>query len=323
MSPVSNVLLTGATGFVGSALLTQLLERAEYSVAIASRRENSALARQCRVHILGGFGAETSWHKALNDIDCVVHVAGRAHVFEKEANALELFRDANTYATLNLAKQAVASGVKRFVFISSIGVNGAFTTDTPFCEDSIPSPSTDYAISKLEAETGLMEIARTTGMEVVIIRPPLVYAAHAPGNFRRLLKLVRTGIPLPFGRVRNNRSMIALENLVDLIIVCIDHPAAADQVFLASDGEDLSTGQLGTYLAHGMGLRGLLLPVPVTLLQFLATLAGKQGIFNQLCGSLQIDSSKAASVLGWTPPLSAKTALKSAGEKFIKRAVVS
>ncbi|WDU60672.1 NAD-dependent epimerase/dehydratase family protein [Pseudomonas poae] len=323
MRPLSNVLLTGATGFVGSALLAQLLTRADHSVTIASRAENPALEHQCRVHNLGKFGAETLWHDALADIDCVVHVAGRAHVFEQEHDALELFRQANTHATLNLARQSAASGVKRFIFISSIGVNGAFTTGAPFSEDSVPSPSTDYALSKYEAETGLMQIADATEMEVVIIRPPLVYAAHAPGNFWRLLKLVGTGVPLPFGRVRNSRSMIALENLVDLIIVCISHPAAANQIFLASDGEDLSTGQLVTCLAQGMGRGARLLPVSVGLLRILATLAGKQGIFTQLCGSLQIDSSKAVRVLGWTPPLSAGTALKSAGKKFIERVAAS
>lgn len=322
MTTVGKILLTGATGFVGAALLTQLLKRKENSVVVACRTDISALDVQCRVHNLGSFDAETSWGDALVDIDCVVHVAGRAHVFEKEANALELFREANTYATLNLARQAAASGVKRFVFISSIGVNGAFTTDTSFSENSVPSPCTDYAISKFEAEIGLMEIARTTQMEVVVIRPPLVYAAHAPGNFWRLLKLVGTGIPLPFGCVRNSRSLIALENLVDLIMVCTYHPAAANQVFLASDGEDLSTGQLITCLAHGMGRGGMLLPVPVTLLRVLATLIRKQGIFTQLCGSLQIDSSKAVKVLGWTRPVSARAALASAGKGFIGRTVV-
>ncbi len=323
MNPVSKVLLTGATGFVGAEIQAQLLQRSDHSVVIASRTESATLAPQCRVHTLGNFGSETAWYEALIDVDCVVHVAGRAHVLEKEVDALELFREANTRATLNLARQSAASGVKRFVFISSIAVNGAFTTGVPFTEDSDLSPSTDYAISKFEAEAGLMEIANTTDMDVVIIRPPLVYAANAPGNFRRLLKLVSTGIPLPLGRVNNRRSMIALENLVDLILVCINHPAAGNQVFLASDGEDVSTGQLITYLAKGMGRGGLLIPLPVALLQILATLGGKQGIYTQLCGSLQIDSCKAVNLLGWTRPLTAEAALKSAGRKYSERVAAS
>jgi len=317
MSLINKVLLTGSTGFVGSALFEQLSSRARHSIAIASRSGLPAFEGQYPVFALGDFGPQTLWHDALIDVDCVIHTAGRAHVLQQEADALELFREANTRATLNLATQAAAAGVKRFVFISSIGVNGASTGDMPFCESSVPAPHADYAVSKLEAEVGLLQLAESTDMEVVIIRPPLVYAAHAPGNFRRLLKLVGTGLPLPFGRVENRRSMVALENLVDLIIVCIDHPAAANQVFLASDGEDLSTSQMIKFLAKGMGRRAILLPVPVALLRALAKLAGKQGIYTQLCGSLQIDSSKASQLLGWTPPVSPEKAMVSAGKKFI------
>lgn len=319
MRPVNKVLLTGATGFVGSALLAHLLKQANHCVAIASRTEPVGAEHDYQVFNLGDFGSQTLWREALDGVDCVVHLAGRAHVLAQEANALELFREANTRATLNLATQAAAQGVRRFVFISSIGVNGAYTTDAPFSESSAPAPHADYAFSKLEAEVGLLELAQNTGMEVVIIRPPLVYAAHAPGNFRRLLKLVHSGIPLPFGRVNNSRSMIALENLVDFITVCVDHPAAANQIFLASDGVDVSTGEIIDRLAEGMGRKGVLLPFPVSLLKASARLLGKQGVYTQLCGSLQIDSSKARQLLGWTPPVSTDAALVSAGKEFSNR----
>ena len=323
MMSVNKVLLTGATGFVGSQLLVNLLERGCHSVVVASRSDHASVSHRCQVFNLGEFGAHTLWHEALVGVDCVVHLAGRAHVLAREANALELFRESNTEATLNLARQAAAQGVRRFVFISSIGVNGALTTDHPFSETSDPAPHADYAVSKLEAEMGLMQLSKNTEMEVVIIRPPLVYAAHAPGNFRRLLKLVHSGIPLPFGRVNNSRSMIALENLVDLIAVCVGHPAAANQVFLASDGVDFSTGQIIDLLAKGMGKKTRLVHLPVSFLRVPAKLLGKQGVYTQLCGSLQIDSSKARQLLGWVPPVLAEAAMIRAGQEFSNKVVGS
>jgi nucleoside-diphosphate-sugar epimerase len=319
--PVNKVLLTGTTGFVGAALLAHLQKYSRCSVSIASRSEHAALQHNCQVFNLGEFGAHTNWHPALAGSDCVIHLAGRAHVLARESNALELFREANTRATLNLATQAAAEGVKRFVFISSIGVNGPNTTDCPFSESSLPAPQADYAVSKLEAEVGLLELAKTTEMEVVIIRPPLVYAAHAPGNFHRLLKLVHSGVPLPFGRVKNSRSMIALENLVDFVDLCIDHPAAANQIFLTSDGINFSIAQMIELLAKGMGRKGVLIPFPVSLLRVSAKVLGKQGVYTQLCGSLQIDSSKARQVLGWTPPVIADAAMIRAGQEFSNRII--
>ena len=314
---MKKVLLTGATGFVGSELLDQLAQRANHRIAVATRSENTALETAYQVFNLGDFNSQTVWHEALLDVDCVVHTAGRAHVLKQESNALELFREANTHATLNLARQAAAQGVKRFVFISSIGVNGASTSTFPFSESSEPVPHADYATSKLEAEIGLLQIAEQSEMNVVIIRPPLVYAAHAPGNFRRLLKLVQSGIPLPFKRIKNSRSMVALENLVDFICVCIDHPAAANQIFLVSDGTDFSTGQLVSYLAEGMGHKALLFSIPSIFLKTFARLIGKQNTYTQLYGSLQIDSSKSRTLLGWAPPISADTAIINSGRIFM------
>lgn len=314
--PVNKVLLTGATGFIGAALLAHLQTHIRHSVSVASRSEHAELERHCQVYNLGEFCAQTNWRPAIAKVDCVVHLAGRAHILAQERNTLELFREANTRATLNLATQAAAEGVKRFVFISSIGVNGTYTNDHPFSELSLPAPQADYAVSKLEAEAGLLKLSQMTGMEVVIIRPPLVYAAHAPGNFCRLLKLVHSGIPLPFGLVNNSRSMIALENLVDFIASCIDHPAAANQIFLASDGVNFSTAQMIRLLANGMGRKGALIPFPVTLLRVSAKLLGRHGVYTQLCGSLQIDSSKARQLLGWTPPVAAEAAMIRAGHEF-------
>lgn len=323
MSILNKVLLTGASGFVGSKLLAHFVERRRHSIVVASRSDHAVFDRSCQVFNLGEFDSYTLWNEALAGVDCVVHLAGRAHVLAHEPNALELFREANTKATLNLARQAASLGVRRFVFISSIGVNGAYTTDHSFSESSDPAPHADYAVSKLEAEIGLLQLAEDTGMEVVIIRPPLVYAAHAPGNFRRLLKLVRAGIPLPFGRVNNIRSMIALENLVDFIALCVNHPAAANQVFLASDGVNFSTGQIIKLLAKGMGRRGRLVPFPVSFLRGAARMSGQLGVYTQLCGSLQIDSSKANQLLGWVPPVSAELAIIKAGQEFSNRDVGS
>lgn len=314
---MKKILLTGATGFVGSDLLVKLIKNPNYQIFAASRSTNSILENACQVFTLGSFNSHTSWHEALADIDCVIHTAGRAHVLKKEPNALELFKESNTEATLNLARQAEALGVKRFIFVSSIGVNGAYTPNEPFSELSQPTPHTAYAISKMDAELGLLQIAEQSEMEVVIIRPPLVYAAHAPGNFRRLLKLVKSGIPLPFGRINNSRSMIALENLIDFICRCIDHSAAANQTFLVSDGHNFSTKELVTLLAKGMDRKLTFVSVPPTCLKGLAKLLGRQGLHTQLCESLKIDISKSKDLLGWIPPVSAETALVNAGKQYL------
>lgn len=253
-------------------------------------------------------------------ITTLVHLAGRAHVLrETSGSPIDLYRADNVDFTLALARQALAAGVKRFIFISSIGVNGAATASAPFNESSIPAPKADYAISKWEAEQGLLELLKETDMEVVIIRPPLVYAGHAPGNFRRLMRFVHTGLPLPFASVENRRSMVSLENLVDFITVCIDHPAAANEVFLISDGVDFSTPKIAMRLAEGMGKRVLLLPIPLRLMSWAARVAGREGMFDQLCGSLVIDSSKARSLLGWRAPMGGDEALVVAGRDFKAR----
>jgi nucleoside-diphosphate-sugar epimerase len=306
-----NIAVTGGTGFIGNAVITGLLSQ-NYHVVAAVRSEDSSVPKGAGMIRVGGLSAETDWSSALKRIDVVVHTAARAHIMnDSAADPLAEFRKVNTAGTLNLARQAASAGVKRFIFISSIGVNGNCDTH-PFTESDIVNPQEPYAVSKWEAEQGLVELGkgrrekgdRRTGMEVVIIRPPLVCGANAPGNFGRLVKWVKRGVPLPLGAVHNKRSFVALDNLVSFIIHCMDHPRAANKVFLISDGEDVSTTELLQKMARAFGKRSLLLPVPVALMTFAAGLLGKKDVADRLFGSLQVDSSKARDLLGWTPVVS-------------------
>lgn len=313
-----NILLTGATGFVGRAVLSAILDigRFKPAVLVRSRASEAMLtgATIVQAHINGAF----EWPASLDQVDCVIHCAGRAHVLSESAlDPLAEFRKVNLAGTMALARGASAAGVKRFIFLSSIGVNGSATYSDAFVEESSPAPVADYALSKLEAEQALLALQAETSMEIVIIRPPLVYAANAPGNFQRLLRLVNSRAPLPLAGVNNQRSMVALENLVDFIICCIDHPAAANQIFLIADGEDLSTEDVVRHLALGMGIsKALLFPYPGRLIRLAARLAGKQGMYSQLYGSLIVDASKARRLLGWQPRLSAQAALQKAGREY-------
>jgi nucleoside-diphosphate-sugar epimerase len=264
--------------------------------------------------LIDGIDAATKWHQDLKNVEVVVHLAARAHILkEKSADPLGDFRQVNLEGTLNLALQAAKSGVKRFVFISSVGVNGSQTQiGHSFSEVDQPNPHNAYAISKLEAEQGLLRISNESGLEVVIIRPPLVYGLNAPGNFGSLLRAVHRGWPLPLGAVHNQRSLVALDNLVDFIITCINHPQAANQTFLVSDGQDLSTSELVRCMAQVAGLSAHLLPVPVWALKAGASLLGRGDVVQRLCGNLQIDISKARSLLGWVPPVSVEEGLRRA-----------
>ncbi|NJJ58734.1 NAD-dependent epimerase/dehydratase family protein [Pseudomonas sp. B14(2022)] len=312
---MKRVLLTGSTGFVGGALQT-VLHRL-YSV-VATSRLTQTLADGSSTIGVGDLSANTQWMDVLQGIDCVVHLAGRAHkLTDTVADPLSLFRRVNVEGALNLAQQASDAGVKRFVFISSVGVHGSRTLAGSLNELSPMLPRADYAISKMEAEIGLREISEAGGMELVIIRPPLVYGGHAPGNFRLLLKLVASGFPLPFGGVNNQRSMVALGNLIDLILLCMEHPLAANQTFLASDGVDVSTPQVMRYLAAGMEREIRLFSVPNFFMHAGASLVGRQNAYYQLCGSLSIDSGKARDLLGWVPPSTPAQALFKAGQDYI------
>ena len=312
------VLITGASGFVGTALVDELLARGHHEVVGSVR--NALKAKPCELVETGDLSDSTDWSKALAGVDTVVHLAGRAHVLgDTSANRLNEFRRVNVDATVNLAKTAARMGVRRFVFVSSIGVNGGKTDANPFTEANKPNPTADYAVSKREAEQKLQALLSGTELELVIVRPPLVYAGHAPGNFRRLLAVIAAGLPLPFGRVRNLRTMIALENLVDLLIRCIDHPRAANEVFLCADDESLSLPEIVRLIASGIGRRVWLVPVPVFLLVLASSLFKRRSVIDQLCGSLVVDNQKVKHSLNWKPVVDARSALIAAGRNYLAR----
>lgn len=313
-----NVLITGATGFVGYALVGSLIKRLEYKVSILSRRFDERFSSNVE-QIIGS--SEDSLFKTSipSNIDVIIHLAGRAHILNEHVKSpLHEFRKVNVDGTLHLAHQALENKVKRFIFMSSIGVNGSSTIDKPFNELDEPHPHADYAVSKLEAEQALKELFKNTETELVIIRPPLVYASNAPGNFARLLKLASTNLPLPFSGVNNKRSFIALDNLVHFIECCIKHPCAKNELFLISDNEELSTKQLVTYLRQGMAKSPNLIYVPNFVMKLGAICLGKMKLYEQLFGSLEINNSKAKRLLGWQAPVSAMTAVKQVGETYSK-----
>jgi len=302
------VLLTGATGFIGKSVLKQLCN--DHSVAVAVR--SSKIGFRCPVYNVGEIDGWNDWSFALHGQEVAIHLAGRAHIQKDEvADPITEYRRTNVDGTLNLARQAADAGIKRFIFISSIKVNGERNSlDAPFLAQDIPAPEDAYGQSKWEAEMGLLNIGSATGMEIVIIRPPLVYGFGVKGNFASLIKIVQKGLPLPLGLINNKRSLVALDNLVDLIVTCITHPAAANQVFLAGDDDDLSTTKLLRGVAKAAGVPSRLIPVPASVLMFVASLLGKKTLAQKLLGSLQVDISKTRDLLGWTPPLSVEEGLR-------------
>lgn len=314
---MNTVLLTGSTGFVGSVLLTELKKLPEFHVVSAVR--SAVLPASDDVVVVGNIDGTTDYSAALNGVDVVVHAAARAHIMRDEVfDPLAEYRKVNVEGTLNLAKQAVAAGVKRFIFISSIGVHG-LNSSRPFKETDTEAPHDAYAISKYEAEQGLRKLANETGLEVVIIRPPLVYGGAAPGNFRSLINLASKPVPLPFGAVKNKRSMVYVGNLVSFIIRCIQHPMAANQTFLVSDGEDVSLRNLVTYIRLCLGRSPRLLPVPVWLFKLAGALTGKRGVVDRLVGDLQVDSSKARTLLEWVPPFTVSQGIEATVADFMNK----
>ncbi|MEQ9544801.1 MAG: NAD-dependent epimerase/dehydratase family protein [Marinobacter sp.] len=299
--------MTGATGFIGSHLAKSLDDLPDIELTCAVRKvQSSSFGREV---VVDGLGARTDWSTFLEGQQVVIHAAARAHLMKNElSDSLLECRKVNVDGTLNLAQQAASAGVRRFVFISSIGVNGQ-NSSHPFTELNAPNPVDALSKLKHEAEVGLWKVQEDTGMELVVIRPALVYGPGAPGNFGALVNWVAKGFPLPLGAVHNLRSFIALDNLIDLITTCIDHPAAADQVFLASDGNDLSTTDLLNGVAEAMGKHARLIPIPTSLLMLGARAIGKEAMAQRLLGSLQLDISKARDVLGWEPPVSVKQGL--------------
>ena len=307
------ILVTGATGFVGRALVQRLVSvDKSQSVVVAVRRPGSPWPERVLQRPGGALSANSNWLGALEGISAVVHCAARVHVMrDTVSDPLAEFRRVNVQGTLNLARQAAAAGVQRFLFVSSIKVNGELTRPGQlFTAEDTPAPLDAYGISKMEAERGLLEVALNTGMEVVIIRPPLVYGHGAKGNFAAMLRLLHGGVPMPLGAINNRRSLVALDNLVDLIATCVTHEAAAGHTFLVSDGEDVSTTDLLRRMGQAMGRPARLIPVPAAWLEYAARLVGKQEVAKRICGSLQVDIEKTRQVLGWSPPLTLDEGLK-------------
>lgn len=308
---VLKVLLTGATGFVGRGVLEAFAAIPELHLAVAVRSRLSGEFPGVEVHSIDGLSATQDWTSALAGVDVVVHAAARVHVMHETAgDPLAEFRAVNVEGTLNLARQAAAAGVRRFIFISSIKVNGESTPPgRPFRAEDVPAPADPYGQSKLEAERALSRLAEERAMEWVVIRPPLIYGPGVGANFASLMRAVQRQLPLPFARVRNQRSLVARDNLVDLLRVCLEHERAANQIFLVSDDHDLSSAELCRHLAMALGVRPRLLPVPVALLQGLAALFGRGAQAQRVLGSLQVDIGKTRELLGWRPPVSVDQAL--------------
>lgn len=314
-----NILVTGANGFVGKALCAALLHKGEH-VSVAVRRAVPE-EQPCNAETLfevGDIHADTDWGAALKDKEVVFHLAARVHVMQDTAlDPLAEFRKVNTEGTAHLARSAAANGVKRLVYVSSIKVNGEETHDgKKFTETDVPSPQDPYGVSKCEAEQALLRVAAETGLEVVIVRPPLVYGAGVKGNFAQMLKILAKRIPLPLGLVHNQRSLLYVQNLADSLIVCSTHPGAAGKTFLVSDGEDISTPGLLRQLGGALGRPARLLPFPPAWLKLVGLLTGKAAQVERLLGSLQVDSGKIRRELGWTPPYTLQQGLQATAEWY-------
>jgi nucleoside-diphosphate-sugar epimerase len=294
-----NIFLTGSSGFVGKQIAST------YDIYRHTARKLELIENKS-FFLVDSINSNTDWSMAFDDIDVVIHLAGLAHSTQF---SIEEYDDVNVKGAICLANAAALSGVKRFVFVSSIGVNGTVTQANPFTVDSLPNPHNGYAQSKFAAELGLRKMAAETGLELVIVRPTLVYGPQAPGNFGLLTKLVKKLPMLPFGLANNKRDFIAVQNLADLLITCAIHPNAAGHTFLASDMETVSIKQFTNAIADGLDKKTFQLPIPVSLMRLVGKLTGKSAMIEQLYGNLQVDSSNIKEVLDWTPPLTMKQAM--------------
>lgn len=307
------VLLTGASGFVGGALARHITSQTDWQLRVVLR--NGAPESWAHYdHVMLEDLATSPLENATHGCDVVVHAAARVHVMRERASSpLAEYRRSNVDATLRLARQAARDGARRFIFLSSVKVHGEETKlGEPFRPDDPADPQDDYGRSKAEAEHGLRLLAKETGIELVIVRPPLVYGPHVRANFRSLMRAVANRLPLPLGAVDNRRSLVALDNLVDFVTLCVHHPAAANQAFLVSDGEDLSTAELIRRMARQMGRHALLIPMPVAMLRGAASVAGRPDLAQRICGNLQVDIEKAADLLQWKPPITVDEGLRRA-----------
>lgn len=315
------LLITGATGFIGGAVLARAVRDPTLEVWGSERR---ALAHEKMLvdpTFFRDLAPDTDWAEAVSGVEVVVHTAARVHVMnDLSGDPLLEYRRTNVEGTLRLARQAVEAGVKRFIFISSIKVNGEHTLPgRPFAADDVPKPTDPYGLSKHEAEAGLRRLSRESGLELVIIRPVLVYGPGVKANFLSMLRWIHRGVPLPLGAIHNKRSLLALENLVDLIITCLRHPSAANQTFLVSDDEDLSTTALLRRVARSLDRPDRLIPVPPRVLGGVARFLGKADLAQRLCGSLQVDITKTRNVLGWAPPVTVDEGLKEVARHFLQQ----
>jgi len=307
---MTTVLLTGANGFVGQHLGAFLTQQGHQVIAATRRKDAVFPYVPARVVPVGEINAATDWSAALAGVDVIIHLAARVHVMQEQAtDPLAAFRLVNTVGTLRLAQQAAKAGITRFVYLSSIKVNGESTTSRPFSENDPAAPGDPYAQSKWEAEQQLLVLAKQAGMEVSIVRPPLVYGPKVQGNFLRLLGLAAKAWPLPLASIENRRSFVSIQNLCSLLEVCMHHPAAAGEVFLVSDGYDISTPQLLRMLAAAMGRPCRIVPFPLAVLAGLSKLLGQQAVWARLTGSLQVDISKARDKLDWQPVMSLEQGL--------------
>jgi len=309
-------LVTGANGFVGKPLCAELLRQGQ-SVRAALRSANSPV-ENVEMAAVGSIDGKTDWTEALCGVDVVIHLAARVHVMkDTSVDPMAKFLEVNLHGTANLAQQAARAGVKRLVYASSIKVNGEQTSATPpFTELDETNPQDPYAISKWQAEQALQRIAQETGLEVVIVRPPLVYGPGVKGNFIRLLAAVDKGIPLPLSGARNARSLIYVGNLVDALIACATHPAAAGQTYLASDGEDISTAMLVEKIAKALGRNSRSFYLPPTLLRAVAALLGRAEQVDRLLGSLRVDDEKIRRELAWTAPYTLEQGLRATADWY-------
>lgn len=312
-----NILVTGASGFIGRVLCPLLAARG-HSV-VAACREASRAPATARVVVVGGIGPETDWSTALDGVDTIIHLASRAHVLRDEAaDPLAEFRRVNTQGTVQLARAARIAGVRRLVYVSSIGVHGS-SGEVPLTEDSPIAPAEPYAVSKWEAEQGLRDALNGASTEWVVVRPPLVYGPGCPGNFRRLLALTARGLPLPLGSFDNRRSLVGVDNLADALALCAEHGEAAGRTFLVADDPPISTPALMATLAEGMGRPSRLWRLPTTWVMAAAGLVGRRAPLAKLCGTLQVDSARIRSLLGWTQPIPLRDGLLAAGRWYARR----